>query len=46
MRADEGWLASAFAASGKRIGDVVVDGEALARERDRRRDQVSEGEFA
>ena len=30
----------------QRIGDVVVDGEALPRERDRRRDQVGEGEFA
>ena len=28
------------------IGDVVVDGEALPRERDRRRDQVGEREFA
>ncbi len=30
----------------QRIGDVVVDGEALTRERDRGRDQVGEGEFA
>ena len=31
---------------GQRIGDVVVDGEALARERNRRGDQVGERELA
>ena len=30
----------------QRIGDVVIDGEALPRERDRRRDQIGEGELA
>ena len=40
MRADAGWLASAWRAERQRIGDVVVDGETLARERDRRRDRV------
>ncbi len=46
MRADEGWLESAFAASGKEFDDVVVDDETLPRERDRRRDQIREGKFA
>ena len=46
MRADDGWLASAFAAERQGIGDVVVDGEPLPRERDRRRDQIGEREFA
>ena len=31
---------------GERIGDVVVDAQALPRERDRRRDQVGERELA
>ena len=31
---------------GQRVGDVVVDGEALTRERDRGRDQVGERELA
>ena len=46
MRADEGWLAKRPCGERQRIGDIVVDNEALARERDRRRDQIREGEFA